>query len=309
MNEARIGVGRAATALGYAAYRYALDYARTRRQGRPPGEKDPNLPPIAIIGHADVRRLLLAQKATVEGALALILLCARLVDDEQTAPTEDARREAALLLEVLTPVAKAWPAEACQESISHAMQVLGGYGYAREYPVEQYYRDNRLNQIHEGTNGIQALDLLGRKVRQHDGAALRALVARMEGTVARARARDGDLAVMGAALGAGVQRLVQTTTILARDGARVAPALALANASVYLDLVSRTIVAWLWVQQALAADEGAARAGDDRERDFYAGKRHAAHYYLTWELPRTLQQAALLQRLDATPYEMRDAWF
>ena len=161
MNEARIGVGRAATAMGYAAYRYSLAYARTRHQGRPPGEKDPRRPPIAIVGHADVRRLLLAQKAIVEGALSLILTCARLVDDEETAPDESTRREAAMLLGILTPIAKAWPSEACQEAISHAMQVLGGYGYAREYPVEQYYRDNRLNQLHEGTNGIQALDLLG----------------------------------------------------------------------------------------------------------------------------------------------------
>ncbi len=309
MNEARIGVGRAATAMGYAAYRYALDYARTRRQGRAPGEKDPRLPPIAIIGHADVRRLLLAQKATVEGALSLILLCARLVDDEQTAPTEAERSEAALLLEVLTPVAKAWPSEACQESISHAMQVLGGYGYAREYPVEQFYRDNRLNQIHEGTNGIQALDLLGRKVRQDDGAAVRVLVARMEATVARAHGRGGDLATLGDALGDGVQRLVRTTSVLTGDGACGDPALALANASVYLDLVSRTVVAWRWLEQALVADDGSARAADDEARDFYAGKRQAAQYYLTWELPRTVEQAALLQRLDATPYAMRDAWF
>lgn len=309
MNEARIGVGRAATAIGYAAYRYALDYARTRRQGRAPGEKDPSRPPVAIIGHADVRRLLLAQKATVEGALSLILTCARLVDDEETAPDEVARREASLLLDVLTPIAKAWPAEACQRAISQAMQVLGGYGYAREYPVEQYYRDNRLNQIHEGTNGIQALDLLGRKVRQDNGAAFRALVSRMQATVSDAAAAGDDLPTLAESLGAGVRRLVETTDVLLREGARVAPALALANASVYLDMMSRTVIAWIWLRQALAAQRGEARATHDDARDFYRGKRQAARFYLTWELPHTEAQGQLLQRMDSVPYAMRDRWF
>ncbi len=177
MNEARIGVGLGATALGIAGYRYSLDYARTRQQGRPASNKDPVSKPVAIIEHADVRRMLLAQKAYVEGGLALGLYCARLVDELEAAPDSKEAEETRLLLEILTPIAKAWPSEWCLEANKLAIQVLGGYGYTRDYPVERYYRDNRLNPIHEGTNGIQALDLLGRKVTMQNGAALRLLLA------------------------------------------------------------------------------------------------------------------------------------
>jgi len=165
MNEARIGVGMAATMLGMAGYQASLEYAKNRPQGRAmgPAGKDAAAPQIRIIEHADVKRMLLAQKSYCEGALALELYCARLVDEQHTgapAAADDAR----LLLEVLTPIAKSWPSEWCLEANSLAIQVHGGYGYTRDFPVEQYWRDNRLNMIHEGTHGIQAMDLLGRKV-------------------------------------------------------------------------------------------------------------------------------------------------
>ena len=165
MNEARIGVGLAATMLGMAGYEASLDYARQRPQGRPmtAAGKDAAAPQVPIIEHADVKRMLLAQKAYAEGALALELYCARLVDEQHTGD-EAAAKDAALLLEVLTPIAKSWPSEWCLEGNSLAIQVHGGYGYTRDFPVEQYWRDQRLNMIHEGTHGIQALDLLGRKV-------------------------------------------------------------------------------------------------------------------------------------------------
>ncbi len=172
MNEARVGVGLGATAMGYTGYLKALKYARERPQGRPLGAKDPAAPQVPIVEHADVKRMLLAQKSYVEGALGLILLCAKLVDDEQTLEDEAERAQAHLLLELLTPIAKSWPSQWCLEANSLAIQVHGGYGYAREYDVEQHYRDNRLNPIHEGTHGVQALDLLGRKVTMQGGAAL-----------------------------------------------------------------------------------------------------------------------------------------
>ncbi|MBS3998731.1 MAG: acyl-CoA dehydrogenase, partial [Hydrogenophaga sp.] len=152
MNEARIGVGMAATMLGMAGYLASLDYAKNRPQGRPmgPAGKDPAQPPVRIIEHADVKRMLLAQKAYAEGALALELYCARLVDEHHTAEAAVAD-DARLLLEVLTPIAKSWPSEWCLEANSLAIQIHGGYGYTRDFPVEQYWRDNRLNMIHEGT--------------------------------------------------------------------------------------------------------------------------------------------------------------
>ncbi|MEQ1693648.1 MAG: acyl-CoA dehydrogenase [Gemmatimonas sp.] len=306
MNEARIGVGRAGTAMAYAAYRHALAYARTRVQGRLPGEKDPLRPPVAIIEHPDVRRMLLAQKAIAEGALSLILECAHLVDDERTAIDAASRRTATSLLEVLTPVAKAWPGEAGQEAISLAMQTLGGYGFAREYPIEQYYRDNRLNPIHEGTNGVQALDLLGRKVRQDNGAGFRALVERMRG-VAREAGHEAPVSALATQMTEAVERLERVTeTPLS---APTEPARALANASAYLDLVSRTVIGWLWLRQALVASRALSTSDRAADDDFYRGKLQAARYWFGWELPRTVQLGELLARADATPFDMQDAWY
>jgi hypothetical protein len=299
MNEARIGVGLGAVALGYAGYLESLEYARERRQGRPLANKDPAAPQVPILGHADVRRMLLAQKSYVEGGLALNLYCARLVDEERTAQSAQDRESARLLLEILTPIAKSWPAQWCLAANDLAIQVLGGYGYTRDYPVEQLYRDNRLNPIHEGTHGIQALDLLGRKVTMHDGRALRALRGRIEDSIARARgAADEVLEEHATALEHAVEELVSVTARLhaASDIERT-----LANASVYLEAAGHVVVAWMWLEQA--------RAAVGRSGDFYQGKRQAAHYFFRWELPRTGPQFELLASLDTTTLAMRDEWF
>ncbi len=305
MNEARIAVGRAAMAMGYAAYQSGLEYAQQRRQGRLPGEKDPAKPPVAIIDHADIRRLLLTAKTAAEGSLHLILFCARLVDEQQTGD-DVAKQRATRLLEVLTPIAKTWPSIYCQEGISSALQVMGGYGYAREYDVEQLFRDNRLNQIHEGTNGIQALDLLGRKVVQDDGACFATLVDEL-GLMATG-AKSAALSPLAAELAAAVQRMVEATRALLPMMGRE-PARGLANASVYLDLVSRVVFAGLWLRQAVVAEAAlaAGAAGDDAA--FYQGKLQAARFYFGFELPKHVADAALLLRNDASAYEMRTEWF
>ena len=295
MNEARIGVGSGAMALGYTGYLKSLQYARERPQGRPVTAKDPSAPQVPIVRHPDVRRMLLAQKAYVEGALALELYCGRLVDEERTAETADERDRAHLLLDVLTPIAKSWPSQWCLEANSLAIQVHGGYGYTREYDVEQHYRDNRLNPIHEGTHGIQGLDLLGRKVVMQGGAGLQLLVATVSATAARA---TGELAPLGAALQAALDRVVATTTRLWAQGD---VDVALANASVYLEAVGHVVVAWLWLEQALAAE--------GRTGDFYEGKRAAAQYFFRYELPRTGPQLDLLDSLDRTTQYMADDWF
>ncbi len=299
MNEARIGVGLGAVALGYAGYLESLDYARNRPQGRPVTSKDPAAAPVRIIEHADVRRMLLAQKAYVEGGLALSFYCAQLVDEEHTAADEGERAEAHLLLEILTPIAKSWPSQWCLAANDLAIQVHGGYGYTRDYPVEQLYRDNRLNPIHEGTHGIQALDLLGRKVAMEGGKALQLLGARMTATIAAARATgDADLTAWAEALTDALKRVARTTAALyaARDPERI-----LANASVYLEAFGHVVLAWVWLAQALAAH---GKAGE-----FYDGKRQACRYFFRWELPRTVPQFALLDSLDDTTLAMRDAWF
>ena len=292
MNEARVGVGMGATALGYTGYLHSLDYARTRLQGRPVSDRDATKAQIPIIEHADVRRMLLAQKSYVEGGMALGLYCAALVDEQDTAENDADRERCRLLLDVLTPIAKSWPSQWGLAANDLAIQVLGGYGYTRDYPVEQFYRDNRLNPIHEGTHGIQAADLLGRKVATNHGAGLRTLVGAMNATITRAAVHPGR-AAYAAALRSSVDRLVEVTEILHGTGD---PELTLANAAVYLEAVGHVVVAWLWLEQVVAAG--------DQAGDLYEGKRCAAAYFFAWELPKTGPQFDLLAALDDTVLRM-----
>jgi butyryl-CoA dehydrogenase len=300
MNEARIAVGLGATMCGVAGYLASLAYAQERPQGRPIDGKDPTSPQVPIIVHADIRRLLLAQKAATEGALALLLRCARLVDEQRTAPDAAAYTKAQLLLDILTPVAKSWPSEFCLEANKHAIQILGGYGYTRDFPVERLYRDNRLNAIHEGTHGIQALDLLGRKVTMDNGAAFRALGDEIAATIAAAM-REPAVAEYAAALETAWRRTGALTDLLVA-ARRSAPARALANAGIYLDMFGHVVIAWTWLELALVALKG----GDD---PFYVGKLAACRYFFRYELPKTEGQAKLLGALDDTTLTIPDAAF
>jgi alkylation response protein AidB-like acyl-CoA dehydrogenase len=295
MNEARIAVGVGATALGYTGYLHGLEYARTRTQGRPPTSKDPATPPVRIVEHTDVRRMLLAAKSYVEGGLALGLYCARLVDEEQTGESAEDRARAHLLLEVLTPIAKSWPSQWGPVADDLAIQVLGGSGYTRDHPVEQFYRDNRLNPIHEGTHGIQALDLLGRKVVMQDGAGLALLTGTIGATTARAAGTEW--APFAADLDAAVTRLGAVTATLWGAGD---PAVTLANATAYLEAAGHVVVAWLWLEQALATGT--------RSSDFHQGKRAAARYFHRYELPKVGPQLDLLAALDRTVLDTPEAW-
>ncbi|RJP66650.1 MAG: acyl-CoA dehydrogenase [Comamonadaceae bacterium] len=276
MNEARIGVGTAAVMLGLAGYYASLDYAKNRPQGRPmgPAGKDVAQPPVRIIEHADVKRMLLAQKSYCEGALALELYCARLVDEQHTGSEADAD-EARLLLEVLTPIAKSWPSEWCLEANSLAIQVHGGYGYTRDFPVEQYWRDNRLNMIHEGTHGIQAMDLLGRKVLMEGGKGLTLLAGRINGTIQRA-IHAPEFAAHANALG---QALAQVGAATKAAWATGEPTDALANAVPYLQAFGHTVLAWVWLDVALAAH--AAPASSAR-----TGRLAAMRFFFHYELPK-----------------------
>ncbi|HWJ10201.1 MAG TPA: acyl-CoA dehydrogenase, partial [Nocardioides sp.] len=297
MNEARIGVGAGAVALGYTGYLRALAYARDRAQGRPLGGKDPAAPPVPITAHADVRRMLLASKSYVEGGLALVLKAARLLDDQLTHPDEATRERAGALLDVLTPVVKSWPSQWCLAANDLAIQVHGGYGYTREYGVEQLYRDNRLNPIHEGTHGIQALDLLGRKLVMARGRGLQLLVEEVHATVARARdtgdtgdtgdAADAGLAAHADRVAQAVDRFATAVAVAWESGD---PAVALVNATTALEAAGHIVVAWLWLDQLLAVGE--------QDSDFHRGKRAAARYFLTHELPKVGPMLDLLASGD-----------
>jgi alkylation response protein AidB-like acyl-CoA dehydrogenase len=293
MNEARIGVGTAAVMLGMAGYYASLDYAKNRPQGRPvgPAGKDSAQPQVRIIEHADVKRMLLAQKSYCEGALALELYCARLVDEQHTAEAQ-AADEARLLLEVLTPIAKSWPSEWCLEANSLAIQIHGGYGYTRDFPVEQYWRDNRLNMIHEGTHGIQATDLLGRKVLMEGGKGLQLLAARINSTMQRA-ARVPELADYARALGQALQQVDATTQSAWATGN---PQDALANAVPYMQGFGHTVLAWIWLDVALAA----LQADATKSIAATAGKLGAVRYFYLYELPKISAWLQVVASRDPT---------
>jgi alkylation response protein AidB-like acyl-CoA dehydrogenase len=290
MNEARIGIGLAATSLGLAGYYASLDYAKNRPQGRPvgPAGKDPAQPQVRIIEHADIKRMLLAQKSYCEGALALLLYCARLVDEQHTGSAE-ASEEARLLLEVLTPVAKSWPSEFCLEANSLAIQVHGGYGYTRDFPVEQYWRDNRLNMIHEGTHGIQAADLLGRKVVMEGGKGLALLAGRVNATIERA-IQQPHLAEHANALGQALQKVGAATKAAWANGN---PAQALANAVPYMQAFGHLVIAWTWLDVLLALPAQATRPADE-------GRLRAARYFFHYELPKIPAWLRVVETRDAT---------
>ncbi|MFT3766558.1 MAG: acyl-CoA dehydrogenase [Minicystis sp.] len=306
MNEARILIGLSGAATALVAYHEAVAYARVRVQGRPLVSRDPTQPQIPIIEHADVRRMLLRQKAIAEGALSIVLAAAKQADLAAYAESPEDRRRAALLLDLLTPVAKSFPAEKGFEANALSVQVHGGYGYSSEYLPEAWLRDQKLNSIHEGTTGIQSMDLLGRKVVAAGGEALRIFAAEVASAIARARS-----AGVSAALCDEVERAITTVTALTAELAGMglagdAPRMMLHSAD-YLDLFSTVAVAWQWLLQAAAAREALARG--DGPSGFYEGKLCAAQYWIATEVPRIAHLAALCRSAEDSYARMQPAWF
>ena len=254
MNEARIGVGMQATAIASAAYYASLEYARERPQGRKPSSKDPTLPQIPIIEHADIRRMLLFQRAVTEGSLSVILQCAMYAD---LARTEDVEKKAGygLLLDLLTPVAKSYPSENGIMAVSQGLQILGGYGYCQEFPMEQYYRDIRIHAIHEGTTGIQALDLLGRKVVMKNGQALGLYLEEVQATLQDATASEA-LRPYAERLKEALEKLRSVTMYRVQFALRGDVEEFLADATLYLEFFGIIAIAWQWLIQGIAARKG-----------------------------------------------------
>lgn len=309
MNEARILVGAAGVATAYIAYQEALEYAKTRPQGRSFTTRDPNAPQVPIIEHADVRRMLLRQKAIVEGGLSLVASTARYADLSEHAASEEERGRARMLLDLLTPIAKTFPAEKGFEANALAVQVHGGYGYTSEYMPEAWLRDQKLNTIHEGTTGIQSMDLLGRKVVAGGGAALHALVGEIAATVERA-AKAGVNPDWLTRLQGSVTAVGEITMHLGALGMNGDAEGMLRHSADYLDLLSTVIVAWQWVQMAAAAREGLAKAGvSSTDTAFYEGKLAATQYWILTELPRVGTLGALLRSNEDSYARARPEWF
>lgn len=307
MNEARIGVALGASALAYQSYIHALDYARERPQGRLPGSKDPRASQVRLVEHADVRRMLLQQKVYAEGSLSLCLYASNLFEDAHTAPEEADRENAVELLDLLIPMVKSYPSKYGVIASDLGIQILGGSGYIREYPLEQYYRDNRLNPIHEGTEGIHGLDLLGRKVGQRGGKGYELFLTEVRTSLTAA---DGnrDCAPLAVALGDALG-ILEWITIDLQDQVAIDANRGLSNATAYLDLFGRVVVGWIWLRQALVAHRALEAGAAGSDADFYQGKLHAARYFMSWELIGLDSQARLLSARNYLPHDMQNAWF
>ncbi|WP_144207804.1 acyl-CoA dehydrogenase [Shewanella donghaensis] len=308
MNEARIMVGTSGAVLATAGYQYALDYAKNRPQGRLPSCKDPLSPMVNIIEHADVRRMLLAQKAYAEGAMALVLYGTQLSDDEKTALTTAEREKAHILLDFLTPIIKTWPSEYGPKANSLAIQVLGGHGYINEHPVEMFYRDNRLNPIHEGTTGIQSLDLMTRKVPMNNLQGYLATIEQIKRTLHLAKQRT-SLDEYSAQLEGALQTLMRTTEAVLKIMQTENIDLALANSVKYLSMFGHVIIAWLWLKQAIVATDALTLQPHQDDEHFYRGKLQALQYFYRIELPQIEHWQNILISADSTSFDMQPEWF
>jgi len=308
MNEARIMVGTSGAVLAVAGYQYSLHYAKNRPQGRLPSCKDPLSPMVNIIEHADVKRMLLAQKAFAEGALSLVLYGTQLSDDQRTASTLEQREHAHTLLDFLTPIIKTWPSEYGPKANSYAIQVLGGHGYINEHPVEMFYRDNRLNPIHEGTTGIQSLDLITRKVPMNKMQGYTATLNEIMKTIEITQQYE-SLSEFKTQLSTALDTLKLTTEAVLTAMATKNIDLALANSVKYLELFGHVIIAWLWLKQGIVATCALAEQPHKDDADFYHGKLQALQYFYRFELPKIELWSKILMNTDSTTFTMQSEWF
>ena len=307
MNEARIDVGLGAAAIAGAAYYASLEYTKERLQGRKITSKDPTQPQVPIIEHADIKRMLLFQRAVVEGALSLILQCA-MYSDLSHMLSGDEKEKYELLLDILTPVAKTYPSEMGIISVSQGLQCLGGYGYCDEFPLEQYYRDARIHPIHEGTTGIQGMDILGRKVVMKNGKAFMLYLEEAGKTVAEAKA-SGKLAPYAKELEAALEKLKDVTAHLSGIAIKGNIELFLADATLYLEFFSIIAIAWQWLLQAIKIRKALSGKLSESETDFYKGKFQTFRYFFNYELPKIEGLSKRLKNSDGLTVEMKGEWF
>jgi alkylation response protein AidB-like acyl-CoA dehydrogenase len=307
MNEARIAVGMAATGIASAAYYTALEYAQERPQGRPPAAKDPTSPQVPIIEHPDVKRMLLFQRAIVEGSLSLLLQCGKYVDMEKVLEGDE-KEKYTLLLEILTPIAKTYPAEMGILAVSQALQCLGGYGYCDEFPLEQLYRDARIHTIHEGTTGIQGLDLLGRKVTMKNGKAAMLFIKEVGGTIDIAK-EDPTLKPYAEKLEESVDKLKKVTAHLVGLAIQGKIDLFLADATLYLEFFGIIVIGWQWLLQALAVQKALCGNPVESEMKFYQGKLHTFRYFFRYELPKIEGLTESLLTSNGLTLEMKKELF
>ncbi len=306
MNEARIGVGMNAAAIGTAAYYASLQYAKERPQGRPIADKDPSKPQAFIVRHADVKRMLLFQKSVVEGSLSLLLYCGLLSDLVHVSEGQTKERYE-LLLDLLTPIAKTYPSEMCCQTTSAAVQILGGAGYTTDFPVEQFYREARIHPIHEGTTGIHGMDLLGRKITIKQGRSVQILMEEITATLTAAKAHkslQNHCLQLEKAL-AKVQQVTAHLLSLAPQNAEIY----LADATLYLEMFGLVVLSWQWLRQAAVAQEALNGNVSESDSNFYNSKLACTRYFFEYELIKVESLSRRLLSNDHITVEMQEAWF
>lgn len=307
MNEERIGVGLGATAGATAAYYAALDYSGQRRQGRKILEKDLTQPQVPIIEHADVKRMLLFQRAVAEGSLSLLLQCSQYADF-QTVSSSSEKEKYSLLLDLLTPIAKTYPSEMGILSVSQGLQCLGGSGFCEDYPLEIYYRDVRIHPIHEGTTGIHGIDLLGRKVIMKNGKAFDFFLAEVEAVIKKAR-EISRIEPYAQQLFEAVEKLKRVTSHLEGISEKKGLEHFLADATLFLELFGIISIAWQWLLQAVFIAKALENNPSKRENNFYQGKLFAFRYFFGYELPKIEGLLMCLMNNDGLTVDMRKEFF
>jgi butyryl-CoA dehydrogenase len=307
MNESRLEIGLGATAIASAAYHTALQYCRERVQGRKLSAKKTDFAPVPIIEHPDVKRMLLFQRAIVEGSLSLGFQCCKYCDLMKVVDTED-RAKFGILLDLLTPVAKTYPSEMAIWSVSQGLQCLGGYGYCDEFPLEQYYRDVRIHPIHEGTTGIHGIDLLGRKVLMRDGEGVSLFANELRKAIEQANFYP-EIKSYSDRLANSLARLLEVTEFLIQFHRQGVLDKFLADATLYLELFGIISVAWQWLLQGIRAKEALETDLSPGEGAFYRGKLFTMKYYFHYELPKTKWLSERLLEADGLTVEVTDELF
>lgn len=307
MNEARIDVGMGATAIATAAYYAALEYSKMRRQGRKVADKDPTQPQIPIIQHADVKRMLLFQRAVIEGSLSLLMQCSNYMDLQKICD-ESEKEKYDLLLEILTPVAKSYPSEMGILSISQGLQCFGGSGYCDDYPLEQYYRDARIHPIHEGTTGIHGMDLLGRKVLMQNGKAFELYLTEVQTAIEQAKGIP-SLTPYAQRLSEALEKLKRVTSHLVGVLKDKGQEIFLADATLYLEFFGIISIAWQWLLQAISTHKASEKETSKEENDFYRGKLFTFRYFFGYELPKIEGLIKRLAESDGLTVDMEEGFF
>jgi hypothetical protein len=307
MNEARLNVGFQGFVHGAVTYQYALNYARERIQGKDmTGAKDS--PSVPIIRHPDVRRMLLWMKAHVEGIRSFIYYTESLFAKSALACSDEECDYHKALIELFTPLVKAYSAQRGFDITVQAMQVYGGAGYCREYPVEQHLRDCKIASIYEGTDGIQAMDLLGRKIVGDGGKAFNDFLKQVQETITAAKGKNG-LTSMAVALENASHRLAEAAAALSKTVKSPNVKQAFAHAFPFLESMGDVIMGWMRLWRAVVAEDQLAKGARAKDQEFYQGQIKTSEFFIHTVLPCTLGKMDGIIQMCNAANEMEEAWF